>query len=193
MMHSNSLSLNLSQTKPCLLGFCHIPHISHLCRAKSPSYSVCSKFLSLTSAKLCIQDKGRFTTLNHEYDSLWYSSSGRHQVLEGKGFVLKADIRGGVCAVRGSFLEFSCPSWTLPHSFWGYWCPHFLISFKCLQIYRKNEGYFTLFRYIVSFLPFLVSKVPTFKRKTVQSNKIIVCSSIYIFLACKLYISLALH
>lgn len=64
------------------------------------------------------------------------------------------------------------PSWTLPYSFWGYWPPHFLISFKCLQIYKNNEGYFTLFRYIVSFLPFLVSEVTTFKRKTKQYSPI---------------------
>lgn len=136
MMHSNGLQvkhLNLSQTKPCLLSFCHIPHILHLCRRKLPSYSACNKFLSLISAELCIQDKGRFTIPNHECDSLWYSNSWRHQVLEGKGFVLKAGVCGGVCAVRDSLLEYSCSFVDCPIRFLD---TDLLISWSLLNVCR---------------------------------------------------------
>lgn len=117
-MDSQVKHLNLSQTKSCLLSFCHIAHIFHLRRTKLPSYRDCSKFLSLTSGKFCIQDKGRFAIPNCKCGSLWYSHSRRHQVLDGKGFALKTGICG-VCAVRGSFLEYRCSFMDSPILFLG--------------------------------------------------------------------------
>lgn len=69
MTHSNGPQvkhLNLSQIEPLLL-LLYSPRL--------PSCSACSKFLSLVSAKLCVQDKGRFAIPNHECNSLRYSNS----------------------------------------------------------------------------------------------------------------------
>lgn len=82
-------------------------------------------------------------------------------MLKGKGLILKTD----ECAhaVRISLLEYSffftnsyCFRDTELLMFWSF--------FKYLQIYWNNEGYFTLFRYAVSFLSLFMSEGPEEKQ-----------------------------
>lgn len=83
-------------------------------------------------------------------------------MLKGKGLILKTD----ECAhaVRISLLEYSFFFTNSYLLFQRYWTSHVLIFFKYLQVYWNNEGYFTLFRYAVSFLSLFMSEGPEEKQ-----------------------------
>lgn len=85
------------------------------------------------------------------------------QVLEGKrGGTESWCLQWCVCCERVCWNTVA-PSWAPPYWFEGYRPSHLSISSKNLQIYRKNEGYFTLPRYTVTLPP--VSEVLRGKTK----------------------------